>query len=232
MNKDACLSDKVIADVDDAIGYAMQQGSVDEHNVFVIGVSGGGYIALGSYLKTRATVKAFLAWAPISDLSAWYRESSGQKSRYAADILNCTSDGRSFDKALAQQRSPMYWDVKPNPATLLEIYAGIEDGYSGSVPITHSIQFFNRMANALGSTDSQVSQADTIRLLSRSVSRSGVWNMAAPSIGGRQVFYRRETGPVSLTIFQGGHEMLADYAFFRMQELAGERSPELPMGLH
>jgi predicted alpha/beta-fold hydrolase len=49
--KDACLSDKVIADIDGAIQYAIDNGPVDTKNIFIVGKSGGGYDTLGSYLK-------------------------------------------------------------------------------------------------------------------------------------------------------------------------------------
>jgi len=69
---DNCLSDKVIGDIDDAIAYGMRVGNVDPEQIFVVGFSGGAYAALGMYARTRHRVRAFLAWAPISDLGAWH----------------------------------------------------------------------------------------------------------------------------------------------------------------
>src|SRR5437899_10289025 len=51
-SKDACLSKKAVSDIEDSIQYAISKGSVDPGNIFVVGVSGGGYATLGMYLKT------------------------------------------------------------------------------------------------------------------------------------------------------------------------------------
>ncbi len=213
---DACLSDKVLSDIDDAIAYALDHGRVDLDNIFVVGVSGGGYAALGTYLRTSFAVKAFLAWVPISDLSAWYYESMHRNTRYAEDILNCTSDGQVFDEAAARSRSPLFWDMPETPNGRLEIYAGIDDGYTGSVPISHSILFYNRLVEHYGRAEQVVEERDMVKLLTRGVEPDDMLGR----IGDRAVLYRRDTDPVSLVIFDGGHEMLAEFCFDRMRRMA------------
>jgi dienelactone hydrolase len=150
---DACLSEKAMADIDDAIQYAIDNSNTDVDNVFVVGASGGGYATLGSYLRTRHTVRVFIAWVPISDLSAWYHQLPNDNTGYARDILTCTSSGDTLDNNVARSRSPLYWDLPEKPNGRLEIYAGIHDGHTGSVPISHSILFYNRMATHSGRTD-------------------------------------------------------------------------------
>ncbi|MBN2354578.1 prolyl oligopeptidase family serine peptidase [candidate division KSB1 bacterium] len=215
---DACLSEKAMADIDDAIQYGIDNGNVDKGNVFVVGVSGGGYATLGAYLKTRHRVKAFLSWVPISDISAWYYQSLNRNSRYAQDILKCTSDGTVLNEKEARLRSPLFWNFPERPKGRLEIYAGINDGYTGSVPISHSILFYNRIAQHLGHMDDLVNQDDIIRLLTRGIddgSHSGM-------LGDRKIYYRRGTNLLLLTIFDGGHEMLPEYCFIRMRMIAEE----------
>jgi len=213
---DACLSEKAIADIDDAIQYAIDNGNVDMANVFVVGASGGGYATLGTYLRTRHRVKTFLSWVPISDLSAWYHQSSHRKSKYAQDILKCTSDGSILEENEAKLRSPLFWDVPEKPKGKLEIYAGINDGYTGSVPTSHSILFYNRIAQHLGNHNDLVTQVDIIELLTRGIDHNGDLGR----LGDRQVYYRRGTDLLSLTIFDGGHEMLLEYCFERMKAIA------------
>ena len=213
---DAFLSKKVLADIDDAIEYAKDNGYVDTKNIFVVGVSGGGYAVLGSYLKTSHQVRAFLSWAPISDLSAWFHQSKNRNVKYAQDILKFTSDGITLDQNKASERSPMSWEMPEQSKGRLEIYAGINDGYTGSVPISHSILFYNRIVEHYGYADSKVGQEDIIKLLTRGVERNGT-----PSrIGDREVVYRRDTKHVSLIIFDGTHEMLTEYCFERMKRIA------------
>lgn len=213
---DACLSEKAIADIDDAIQYAIDNSNTDVDNVFVVGASGGGYATLGSYLRTRHTVRAFIAWVPISDLSAWYHQLPNDNTGYARDILTCTTSGDTLDDNAARSRSPLYWDLPEKPDGRLEIYAGIHDGHTGSVPISHSILFYNRMAIDSGHSNDTVPQEDIERLLTRSMPET----QHHESLGNRKTYYRKETANVSLVIFDGGHEMLETYCFERMQTLA------------
>lgn len=213
---EACLSEKVIADIDDAIQYAVDNGNVDRDNIFVVGASGGGYATLGSYLKTTHQVKAFLSWVPISDLSVWFHQSKNRESKYAQDILECTSGGTSLDQNRARDRSPLFWDIPTKPNGRLEIYAGINDGYTGSVPISHSIQFYNLIVKHYGYADSTVGQTDIVKLLTRGIER----NNNPSTIGDREVLYRKDAEPASLVIFDGTHEMLSEYCFDRMKQIA------------
>lgn len=213
--QDACLSPKAISDIDDAIQYAIDNGSVDMGNIFVVGLSGGGYATLGTYLKTRHIIKAFLAWASISDLAAWFYHSRNRNVTYAQDILRCTSDGINFDENEARRRSPMAWDMPAKPKGRLEIFAGIDDGYTGSVPISHSILFFNRLVAHYGYPESRIGDADLVKLLTRGIEGTDDLGM----IGERKVLYVKNTPPVSLTIFDGGHEMLPEYCFKRIKEI-------------
>ena len=215
-SKDACLSNKAIADIDDAIQYAIDNGSVDTENIFIVGASGGGYAVLGSYLKTRYKIKTFQSWVPISDLSAWFHQSRSRNAKYAQDILKCISNGIIFDENEARQRSPLFWDMPAAPKGKLEIFAGINDGYTGSVPISHSILFFNRLVAHYGYPESRVEAFDIVKLLSRSIERTGHFK----KIDGRAVLYAKNTPPVSLIIFDGGHEMLPEYCFERLKEIA------------
>jgi len=57
----ACGSSLVISDVEDAIRYAIENGNVDEPEVHIIGVSGGGYATLLLFMKLNFPVKSFSA---------------------------------------------------------------------------------------------------------------------------------------------------------------------------
>ena len=57
-------------------------------------------------------------------------------------------------------------------------------------------------------------------LLTRSLSRNGDLG----SLDGRAVIFERAIPSVALTIFDGAHEMLPNYCFARLQELAEEIS--------
>lgn len=206
----ACGSSYVIEDIDEAIDWAIKNLSVDTTSIYVVGASGGGYAALCSFMKSRRLVKEYSVWVPITDLKQWYYESKLRNSKYAADIVRCTcGDCSMIDLEDAVRRSPLYWKtpVEKLSGCKLKIYAGIHDGFTGAVPVSHSIDFFNKMvANSGGEKKDQVSGEETYRMLTKQKGSDGEHGQ----IGDRDILYMREYKNVSLTIFEGGHEILVD----------------------
>jgi pimeloyl-ACP methyl ester carboxylesterase len=213
---DACLSPKALADIDDAIAFALDQGHIDRDNVFVVGSSGGGYATVGTFLKTRHAVRAFLAWVPITDLVAWFRESNERGRKYAADILQCVGDGDTLNKDEALRRSPLHWHLDDRPRGRLELFAGIDDGHSGSVPISHSLLFYNRLVDTFFAGETRINETEFDALMDRTARPTG------DTIGDRAIFLHRNTPLASITVFDGGHEMLARECFERLLMLADE----------
>lgn len=215
-NHDACLSELALGDIDDAIAHALASTEVDEDHIYVVGFSGGGYATLGSYLRTRHRVRAFLAWAPISDLAAWYRQSLLIEPKYAGEIVACTSQQGIVDFAAMRKRSPLYFDI-PARRGRLEIYAGINDGHESVVPISHAIDFYNRIVAFGGDSAGLIGPSEAMRLLSRDVEPTG------ETIGDREVYIARSAGEVSIMVFRGGHETLPDHTVQRIKALIGNR---------
>ena len=148
---DSMGSQFVLSDIEDAIEFALKNTHADPNNVHIIGVSGGGFATLAAYMNIAYPVKSFSAWAPISDIEAWYWESVGRKQKYAKDIINAISVNGVLNSDEAVSRSPLkqtYPIFKRKDAQLC-IYEGVHDGYSGSVPITHSINMYNRLVGEL-----------------------------------------------------------------------------------
>lgn len=207
----ACCSDLVLSDIDDAISYAIKNANVDVNKIYVVGVSGGGYATLSTFMKSRHRIKKFSAWASISDLAAWYNESSIMKNKYAKDIFDCTGSGTVFNVENAKQRSPLYMvtPIEKLKDTELNIYVGIYDGLQGSVPITHSINFYNKILTDLSVKDKTkfVSVQEKLDLLEF---RKALGDYG--QIGDRKVLLRKNSGSVMLTVFEGDHEMLPEYA--------------------
>ena len=210
--KNACCSELVLNDIDEAISYAIKNANVDTNKIYVIGSSGGGYATLSTFMKSKHKIKKFSAWVPISDLVAWYNESKIIGNKYAGNILDCTESKNGLDIKKAEERSPIYWNTPAEKlaGSKLAIYDGIYDGIQGSVPITHSINFYNKILRDLSVSDSSkyVSNAEKLKLLEfrKPLGEFG-------SIGGRKVFLRKEFGNISLILFEGNHEMLYGFAF-------------------
>lgn len=209
---EACSSNLALADIDDAITYALNNFNVDKNKIYVIGFSGGGFSALSAFMKSKHNINTFSAWASISDLVAWYNQSIIlQNTKYATNIFNCTASDNELNIETAKQRSPLYWDtpVKKLETQKLKIYAGIYDGLQGSVPITHSINFYNKVLKDMNVSDSTlyISINEKLLLLDR---RQPLGKF--DSIGGRKVFLRKSYKNISITIFEGDHELLNQFA--------------------
>ena len=121
---------------------------VDPDEIYVIGQSGGGYATVAMFMKSRHKIKKFSAWVPLVDLIAWHRETSIRGFKYADEILACThSQNGNLNEEMAKSKSPIYWDtpIEKLKESKLEIYAGVYDGMegNGTIPITHSINFYN-----------------------------------------------------------------------------------------
>lgn len=219
---ESCLSEAVLSDIDDAIRFAINSERVDLEHIYIVGESGGGHAALGAYLRSDQPIAAILTWVPITDLEAWYWQSKDRGLHYANDVLNVVSgEIKTFDVDEARKRSPLFMPLSEKSTSRhLEIYAGLRDGYGKqSVPISHSIQFFNRMAHEFGYPAMMVTLDEGLSLMSRGISR----DVSRMKIGGRVLFYKREIPNVSLFVFDGGHEMLDAFCFDRLKELVRER---------
>ncbi len=218
---EATGSSLVLSDIQDAIQYALKHTNSDPNDVHIVGVSGGGFATLAAYMNLKYPVKSFSAWAPISDLEAWYWESVGRNQKYARDIINSVSHNNDFNKDEAIKRSPLFqsFPQKFRKEAQLFIYEGIHDGYTGSVPITHSLNMYNRL---VGELKYQTSTMDSIMMRAESdnslVSEKEIIDLVTKRINpdsekngmlfDRKVYLKRRFENISLFIFEGGHEQI------------------------
>jgi hypothetical protein len=213
----SCLSEAVIQDIDDAIAYAIMNANVDTTKIVVVGHSGGAFATLGVYLKSSHIIKYCMAWCPISDLEVWYYQSKYMGTKYWNDIAEVTGSGNVLNGGEARSRSPLYYPPPSPPIndqSCLEIYTGINDGYTGSVPILHSISFYNKMAEYLGHQDGVISDSNIIMLLSRTIKYD-----TNEYISDRKILYKKSYADIGLFIFDGTHEILPEYALYRIKEV-------------
>ncbi len=225
-NPKACGSPEAIQDIDDAISFAIKHGSVDTGQIHVIGSSGGGYATLLAYMHTAYPVKSFSAWVPITNLVNWYYESVGRQTKYARDIAMVTNpkdtSGKehTIDEFEARMRSPHFMPTpvqKRADATLL-MYAGIHDGYTGSVPVTQSLKFYNKVVRNFDANNQShtISIGEMLLLLER---RNSQFRLRREINKGDIHFQRNYQDKVQMVIFEGGHEMLLQRAW---SDITGE----------
>lgn len=128
----ACGSEHAKQDIKDAIDYLLENEEVDADNIFLLGLSGGGHMALLMAGMCPEYFKAIGAYVPITDLTKWVEENEG----YRQHVLACCGDNKEMLK-----RSPIsFLDVisKSN----LKIFHGKHDPV---VPVSHSIRLYNAL---------------------------------------------------------------------------------------
>lgn len=204
---EACGSALVVQDIEDAIAYAIKELDADPSEVHIVGASGGGHAAMICYLQLNYPVKSVSAWVGISNLVDWYYESVSRGQRYAKDILKATGDTLKLNFEEAKKRSPFF--MRANPMTKnrqLFLYAGIHDGYNGSVPITQTLQFYNKAVKEIyPSSKNLISLKDMLELVVKRSFPSAPSNMR---LGDRKIHYQRQEQKIRVTIFEGKHEQV------------------------
>jgi hypothetical protein len=207
-------SEYVWSDIDDAIAYAIRNGNVDMEKIYVCGTSGGGFASLLTYMKSKYDICKFSVWVPISNLEEWYYESKGRGNKYAKEILMSTGDTVIFNSAEARKRSPilMTTPVKKRKESMLYLHTGIHDGYTGSIPITQTIAFYNKVVTDLYPSQKSclVPQEDIMTMV---VKRSHPKVSSKEMLEDRAVIYKKQCGNVVLYVFEGNHEMLIGTTF-------------------
>ena len=132
--KEACGSPLAVRDIFDAIDYVEKNFSTDKDNVFVLGLSGGGHMALLATAKAPTRFRAVGAFVPITDLAAWHSYSG-----YRTHIEACLGASPSEAPEVYLERSPINYADELSSANL-KIFHGRFDKV---VPFTHSTTLFN-----------------------------------------------------------------------------------------
>ena len=209
MRPEACGSRLARQDILDAVDCVLARHPVDENRVYLAGSSGGGHMAMVMAAHAPGRWAAVSAWCGISDLAAWHRETKAAGRKYWKDIEGAVggAPGASAetDRAL-RYRSPVF-HLQAARGLPVDFNAGVHDGHTGSVPIHHTIDAFNVVARARGDAPVPAEEIDRLS------ARKGLDKDAEPDpVYGRVIHYRRAAGPSRLTIFEGGHECIADAA--------------------
>lgn len=211
----ACGSRFARQDVLDAMDFICQKYNVDRERVYLGGVSGGGHMSMLMAGHHPERFSAVSSWVGISDLADWYRFhlKDGVPQRYAkmvaASLSGVPGESPEID-AEYRDRSPLFHLHRVGDLPI-SIYAGVEDGHSGSVPITHALHAFNAIAAAHDHpriTGDEIHQLRNAKKLLRPQADD---LMPDPGFE-RATLLRRSSGNAHVTIFDGGHESLAPAA--------------------
>jgi acetyl esterase/lipase len=216
----ACGSELAVKDILSSVEWARGQAPVDANRIYLIGTSGGGFAALLMAGRAPEVWAGVSAWAGISDLAAWHRQQTapgGPPGRYDASIEKCCGGPPGASAAVDEQyrlRSPLTWLPKA-AGVPLDINAGIHDGHSGSVPISHSLLAFN----AVAAEKDRVAEDDIGFMVDKAAVPAGLQSpIDDPAYGRKKPLFRRVSGVARVTIFDGGHELVAVPALLWLEQ--------------
>ena len=127
--KYACGSDYAKQDIKDAIDYVIENEGVDGDNVFLLGLSGGGHMALMMAGFCPEYFKAIGAYVPITDLKKWTEENPN----YKPHVVACCGTEEEM-----LRRSPVSY-IDTIARANLKIFHG---KYDSCVPVTQSVELY------------------------------------------------------------------------------------------
>ncbi|HET6421410.1 MAG TPA: prolyl oligopeptidase family serine peptidase [Geobacteraceae bacterium] len=131
--RQACASPIARQDILDALDKVAADYPIDGENVFLLGGSGGGHMALMMAAHAPAQWKGVSAWVPITDLAAWH----GENPEYAGHVAACCGGSPGTDPETDREyieRSPIKF-VKELASVNLSLHHG---RYDPVVPYGHS----------------------------------------------------------------------------------------------
>lgn len=207
-------SDLVIGDVLSAIDYAKTNAHVDESRIYAVGWSGGGFLGLLLAGRAPEIWAAVSAWVPISDLNGWYEQSRRLGTKYVREIAascggNPVGEGTAADEC--RKRSPITY-IERARGIQIDINHGIRDGRNNGdpVPVSQSLLAFNLLA----APQDRLTE-DQIAYFTREAQvPAGLQSETTdPTYGGLKILFRRQSGNVRVTVFDGAHDKNTEAAF-------------------
>jgi acetyl esterase/lipase len=198
---EACGSKLAEQDILDAVAWVRANYAVDARRIYLLGLSGGGYLTMLMAAKHPDAWTAASAWVGISDLSEWYAAHGGDN--YGRMMRACLGGAPAESDRIGAEyraRSPItYLDAKLRVP--MDIAAG---RFDSTVAPVHSLRAFQAIAP--GAITSR--EIESLLRPGRGLTTPAAADTASDAVLGRRIYLRRTAGPHRLTIFEGGHEWL------------------------
>ena len=202
-------SDLAVQDVLDAVDWALQRGGVDGERVYLVGFSGGGMMSLLMAGRHPERFAGAVSWVPVHDLQDWYAynvEDRGDD-RYARDIAaSCGGRPPQDEQAAAEceQRSPRtHLDGAREAGIPVFLGHGLSDV---TVPPDHAVRAYDQLADEDDRLGERVHAAVAGGELPEDVPGEAAEDFFDEQ--DPQVLLARRSGPVTLVLFEGQHDMV------------------------
>ena len=192
---EACGSLLAQQDILDAVAWVRSRFPADEKRIYLIGWSGGGFMAMLMAARYPNMWAAASAGAGISDLRAWYEQH--QTDTFGSDLRRCFGGAPSDSESVARRyrdQSPITY-LRPGLGVPLDLAAGKDDP---EVSVRHTLEAFRALA------PDALSEQEIANLLADAASLPSIED--AESLIPRRLYLRRTAGQVRATVFDGKHE--------------------------
>lgn len=210
----ACGSRYARQDILDSIEWVKQHQAVDTKRIYLLGYSGGGFMAMLMGSLYPQVWAAASSWSGISDLTAWYHQDEHPEvpfaARYTENMKACFGGAPTDSAALAaeyQDRSPIS-HLRPGLGLPFDLNAG---GHDKIVSIQQTLRAFRALNPDI------LDEKDMAEVQSRAA--AGAEIRTDPQLQ-RQVYFRREANDVRITIYDGGHDLFPKAAFAWFEQFA------------
>jgi hypothetical protein len=151
---------------------------------------------------------AVSAWCAITDLAAFHAECRAMDAKAYRHVEKVAGGAPGSTPEVDRElhfRSPVFHMAKAAKVPI-DIAHGIHDGQPRGIGVQHSVWAYNALVNALAGQ--VVSDAELKHLLNRDIPDLSDRTDLTDRSFARRIYFRRETGPSRLSIFDGGHEDL------------------------
>jgi len=196
---EACGSRVARQDILDVVAWVRSHYQVDARRIYLLGLSGGGYMTMLMASRQPGPWAAASAWVGISDLGAWYAAHSDDN--YGAMMRGCFGGGPGDGERIAAEyrdRSPRSF-LTPHSRVALDLAAG---RFDSTVAVSHTLRAFQLIAPGVVTN----AEIDALLRLGPGLPSPHAADTATDASLGRRIFLRRTSGRNRVTIFDGGHE--------------------------
>lgn len=138
---DACGSAMACRDVIDAVRHVCETSPIDRGNIFLLGCSGGGQMALLAAEAAPELFRAVEVWCPVSDLILWHRYMTETGQGYLRHIEACTGGSPEARREEYLSRSPAR-----HPERLAGVTVSLHHGrHDKVVPFRHTVALAEKL---------------------------------------------------------------------------------------
>ncbi len=209
---ESTASDLAIADMQDALDYALDNARIDRSRIYLLGYSGGALNAMHLASRNPDLFAGVSLWVPVYDLVSWYRWNAERGEKYAGEIAQACggepTPGTDAHEECAKRSAKAHIDDAAGKVRV-RIAHGIGDQ---TVPPGQALHAFNNLADEADRIpQAQIDQLMADRRVPDALGARSIHaqeDHARFDEAGAPVLLHLKSGLAELILFDGEHDML------------------------